>query len=323
MERLDETTVRVTGEHVALTLTFGELSDCTHELGGVEAPELMPEAKVEERPVWLALQGDGEAASLRLSTRGALLVVDDGCLRVADVTSSLLGTATSDDDVLFSRDSVAPESASDASDLDLRRRGSTSAAIVRNRDTLIEASYFSGYPLLQARALDEARWIRFAVSRAYEYTDNDGEIGREHTLEWSVPTASEAPKLVLDNDYRYGSNGRDRFETDLRSRRIQRHSDGTLQTVARRTVIEDVLRRIPHRCEEVSRRLVVSRHDESVRWMFEARDGKKRTLGTATLNAVFASHCVDYAAKRFARERLDFTVRAPRKRMTWRLSSRG
>jgi len=317
MERVGDR-IRIRGDGIEIELAVPEFGECTEEPTQLDAPDPLPAEKTSDRPVWLALRGEREAASLRLSTRGALLVIDDGCVRAGDVTTDLLGQDAEPDDPVFSTANIAPEEAYDAGDLRLRRRSKTMARVMRDRQPLIDVTHFDGEALLTARALDQQRWLHLALSREYEYKRHDGVSGRVHTFMWTSED-HDATTLVFENDYRYGSDGSHRAETDVRSTRVHHHQGGVLETRGARTTIEGAFTKFPRdECPDVPDFLAFVRYDESVRWAFKASDSKKpRTLGTARLRATFASGCIDFAAKKLAGEKLRLTGGAPSRRVDW------
>ncbi len=316
MERVGADLLRLTADGVALELRLPKFGECAEDFTQLPTPEMMPESDLRERPVWLALQGDGEAASLRLSTRGALMIIDDGCQRAADVTATLLGTTEPTDDPIFSPDPIAPEAAHDASDVGMRRRGRTKATIMYAKKPLIDVSFFNGESTLTASALDDERWIRLLITREWEYTENDGAVGREHTLVWT-PRFDEPPLLVFDNDYRYGMDGFAREEADVNSTRVHPHATGLLQARGTRHLIyvQNAGRDL---CAETNSAFSYRTYDESVEWSFRL-DGAKRAkkFGRAATRATFAGGCLDVVHKELKRRRERLTKRAPDAPVRW------
>ena len=316
LERLADGRLRLTREQIAIELNVPRMGGCTEEFSQIQHPDLMPESRIRERPTWLALVGQDEAASIRLSTRGALLVIDDGCQRAADVTEQLLGTMPTSADPIFAASPVAPEGAYDADDVRLKRRGPTKALILYDNEPFIDVSFFNGESMLTASALDDQRWISLLMTREWEYADNDGAVGREHTLVWT-PREGDRPLLVFDNDYRYGMDGLAREEADVKSIRVHPHDGGMLRAsgVRRHVYIQNAGRDL---CREVEHAFAFRHYDESVEWTITTPDARKSMkLGTAKTRATFAGGCIEVAEKQLKKRREQLTKRAPNAVVKW------
>lgn len=332
LERVGTDLLRITGDDIEFELPVPALGACTKDPTQVHAPVALPDADVSEKPVWLALRGEQESASLRLSTRGALLVVDNGCIRAGDVTTALLGPVPEGGepgsqepnldggDPIFAGGSIAPDEAYDAYDLRLRRRTGSLARVMREKEPLIEVSYFDAEPLLDARTLEDKRWIHLELSREFEYKRHDGVSGRIYSLMWTLEGDGE-PKLVFENDYIYGSDGSHRAETEVRATRVNELSTGALEVRAKRETKEGALTKVDRkRCPDAKDFVAFSTYEESVRWYFHATDAKRpKRLGIARLDAIFASTCVDHVDAKTAKERLHLAERAPKRAVKWKL----
>ena len=305
--------LRFSEDQLEISLTIGAASDCTPDVTQVVQPETMPAAQIDDKPVWVSLQGDDEAASLRLSTRGALLVYDDGCQRTVNVTQAILGKYGRASDPIFASAQVAPKGAYDAEDIEMRRRGMTGATVLLNQKPLIDVKFFSGDSTFAARALEDRRWVRLLMAREWEYDSHDGAIGREHTLVWTLHDR-ETPLLVFDNDYRYGLDGANREQTHVRSTRTHLHGDGLLEAAGVRKA-EQVMS-APGTCRSADP-LSFLHVNESVRWTFTDGDEEKLKLGTAKLRATFATDCIDIAVAQATRRRAQLIDRAPDAPVRW------
>ena len=320
-ERVDLDRIRVTGKRIAFELPIPELGDCVEEVSQIVAPQLMPDAKMRDRPVWLALHGDGEAASIRLSTRGALFVINDGCMRTADISPMLVGTTAGSSDPIFAADPLAPESAHHSNEIDYRRQGWTKSVIRKDKKPFIELKHFHAERMLTPSAIEDHQWIRMSIDREWEYAKHDGSIGREYTLIWTLDEG-ERPQLVMENDHRYGSEGRDRQEGWANSKRRRHHPEGVFEAIGTQKTIEYAELYPKQRCETADAGLAYRYHDESVRWTFRAKNSKRaRTLGTATLRAEFASDCVREAGAD-VKKRQVFLERAPKSPVRWKYVGR-
>lgn len=311
--------VHLSGEGIDLYFELGKFSKCTTDITQARPPENMPASEFNERPVWIALQGDEEAASLRLSTRGALFVIDDGCHRVSDVTSSLIGARSDSKDPMFAVEPVAPDGAYDADDISLHRRGGTGTLIRRDGKPLLDVKHYSGERTLTASALEDQRWVTLLMAREWEYSKHDGSTGRDHTLAWNLHEREE-PLLIFDNDYRYALDGIDSEQLDVRSNRHHPHDEGLLSAVGRRTSDHEM--NVELACEEADEKLLFEyqRTAETVRWRFKSPDSKKSVnLGTARLNGTFATGCLDEVKKRANKRRKNLTKGAPKTPVRWKI----
>lgn len=257
--------------------------DCVTGEPELTPPATMPEGDVSERPVWLQLRSSSESASLRLSTLHALLFVDDGCMRFADVTPMLLGTGG--EDAIFSASAVAPDGATEST------RFHWDAGTVSKGD---EALLTMG-PLLQEttfEAQEDGDTAYLRVSTSTEQVSKDGEAatGREVTYDFEV---EEEPALRARIDVRFDVEGSDREEsrTDVERRAADWRAAGN------RLYLSDAVNIGAGRCPEMEGALAFQLQKEEVTWHLG-----ERKLGTAKLDVLWASGCLE-EARREARQR--------------------
>ncbi len=291
--------ITIEGDGFRLTFDTPELGGCDDRQPKVTSPPALPDGRVEDDAVFVALRGESESATLRLSTRGAHLLVNDGCVRSADVTRQVLGVHG--DEAMFAPFSAEPPEATDAEDIRMRRLSGKNARVVKDRETIVDARYFHADPMLTTRRLGDDRWVRLTMAREYEYERHDGAIGREHTLIW-VLDEKDRPTLVSDNDYRYGSDGLDREETDTRIKRYRAGENGTIYVTGRRLSAETSFRRLPDGCKTPLGYVSARAYEERLDWSIRSESGREVALGTAKLDATFATSCRDELAPRLDRE---------------------
>lgn len=276
-----------------LVIAHPTLGDCHEELPQPELPLSMPERDLRERHSWLTLRGDdGQAAAVRLSTHGAQLLVDDGCLRIADLTPALLGSGEGAADPLFTASQVAPLDAINDEGFSLVEDGSATS-IHADGLPIVTVSHFPGSRTLTARQTDDQRWFRLLIADEHETDRGQSIVGREHTLVWKWSSAGA--QLLLENDYRFGAAGPDQDDARITSMRRHPIADATVIVSGERTTIEDAMNVGAGKCPEMEGVLAFRHVDESVRWAAENAEGKMVTLGQATRRQTVASGCLNIA----------------------------
>lgn len=278
--------VTATKDDTEFTLGPVALGDCVDGIPESTAPAAMPAGTANESPVWVQLQGTEAAASLALTTRRALLFVDNGCLRFADVTASMFGLAAGfdDEDALFGPSLLAPDDASQSD-----RFSFAAGTVTRDGQPLLRVEPLLDETLYEALDYDGATYLRVGTM-----TEDDDTRARQVTYDFRIANDTSPPELQLFHDLHYAGEDDDRGEIRIQMTR----ASGAWQVTATRVSVFDALNIGAGRCPEMEGALAYRATTDEARWRVGTHD-----LGTARADVLWASGCVEEAQREAQRRR--------------------